>query len=76
MIRYADDPRQMFFTSRFELAAEEPLVACVEQVVRGLDLSALYSRYSEGGAAFYDPAMQFEGVVFRLLRRCTVLSAD
>jgi transposase len=57
MILYPEDPQQMFFVSRSELVAEELLVRTVGQVVDGLDLAALYDRYSEGGRAFYDPAM-------------------
>lgn len=57
MILYPEDPQQIFFVSRSELVAEEPLVRTVGEVVDGLDLAALYDRYSEGGRAFYDPAM-------------------
>jgi len=64
MIQYPDDPHQLFFTSRSELVAEEPLVACVDQVVQTLDLRELHSRYSEAGAAYYDPAMQLKVLFF------------
>lgn len=64
MIHYPDDPHQLFFTSRSELVTDEPLVACVDQVVRQLDLSELHSRYSESGAAYYDPAMQLKVLFF------------
>lgn len=57
MILRPEDPHQMYFISRSELVADEPLVAMVDQVVDGLDLEVLYDRYSEGGRSFYDPSM-------------------
>lgn len=60
MIKRPEDPQQMFFISRAELVADEPLVKTVGQAVDHLDLEALYDRYSEGGRSFYDPAMQLK----------------
>lgn len=60
MILHPDDPRQMFFSCRADWVADEPLVTVVEQVVGGLDLDVLYSRYSEAGRPFYDPEMMLK----------------
>ena len=57
MILRPDDPHQMYFVSRSELVADEPLVSMVEYAVDGLDLEVLYDRYSESGRSFYDPSM-------------------
>jgi len=48
VIKRPEDPQQMFFVSRAELVAEEPLVRIVGQVVNRLDLEVRYGRYSEG----------------------------
>ncbi len=64
MILQAEDPRQVFFVSRAELVADEPLVLMVSQVVDGLDLSVLYSRYSEAGRSFFDPAVMLKVLFF------------
>ncbi|MEW5797184.1 MAG: IS256 family transposase, partial [Candidatus Zixiibacteriota bacterium] len=58
MIYQPEDPSQIYFTSRKDLVAEEPLVLWVDEVVKRLDLRELYGRYCERGAAFYDPGMQ------------------
>jgi transposase len=59
-----EDANQLYFTCRADTVADEPLVRCVDDVVGRLDLAPLYSRYSEGGAAFYDPAMQLRVLFF------------
>lgn len=64
MIRRPDDPQQMFFTSRAEQVAHEPLVQTVAEVVKELDLRSLYARFHEGGRSFYDPAMMLSVLFF------------
>lgn len=64
MIKRPEDPQQMFFVSRAELVAEEPLVRIVGQVVNRLDLEVLYGRYSEGGRLFCDPATMLKLLFF------------
>ena len=56
MILLAENPNQMFFTSRAELVRCEDLVRTVDEVVNQLDLAALYACWREGGRGFYDPA--------------------
>jgi transposase len=64
MILTPEDPRQFEISCRSDLVAEEPLVRAVEHVVNRLDLSVLYSRYSEAGRSFFDPAMQLKVLFF------------
>ncbi len=60
MIQKPDDPNQMEFFCRADIAKEEPLLGMIDDVVNGLDLGALYARYSEAGRSFYDPSMQLK----------------
>ena len=64
MILRPEDPNQICFVSRSELVADEPLVLTVGQVVDGLDLRVLCSRYSEAGRSFFDPAMMLKLLFF------------
>jgi transposase len=64
MILRPDDPQQMEFLCRADLVRDEPLVRAIDEVVRRLDLSELYHRYSEAGRSFYDPAMQLKVLFF------------
>ncbi|MFC1476145.1 IS1182 family transposase [Candidatus Zixiibacteriota bacterium] len=64
MILRAEDPNQMFFTSRAELVRREDLVRTVDEVVNQLDLAALYACWREGGRGFYDPAMLLKLLFF------------
>jgi transposase len=64
MILKPEDPNQLEFMCRSELVSEEPLVKTVDDIVNGLDLSGLYSRYSESGRAFYDPGMMLKVLFF------------
>lgn len=64
MILRAEDPNQMFFTSRAELVRSEDLVRTVDEVVNQLDLAALYACWREGGRGFYDPAMLLKLLFF------------
>jgi len=64
MIRRPEDPRQMELCCRADVVSEEPLVKVVDEVVRGLDLSALHARYLEGGRPYFDPAMQLKVLFF------------
>ncbi|UCE67357.1 MAG: transposase, partial [Candidatus Zixiibacteriota bacterium] len=52
------------FISRDEVLGNEVLVRIVGEVVEGLDLEGLYSRYSEAGRGFYDPAMMLKVLFF------------
>jgi len=63
MILKPDSPLQMVFISRDEALGDEVMTRVVSEVVDSLDLESLYSRYSEGGRPFYDPAMML-GVLF------------
>ena len=69
MILRPEDPCQICFVCRSELVADEPLVLTVGQVVDGLDLRVLYSRYSEAGRSFFDPAMMLK-LLFFVRGRC------
>jgi transposase len=60
MILKPDSPLQMMFVSRDEVLGGEALVRVVGEVVGALDLRVLYSRYSEAGRSFYDPAMMLK----------------
>lgn len=64
MIKTPDDSNQLYFTSRAELVADEPLVQTVDEIVNRLDLSQLYVLWSEKGRAFYDPAMMLKILFF------------
>jgi transposase len=64
MILKPDSPLQMMFISRDEVLGGEALVRVVGEVVEGLDLEGLYSRYSEAGRGFYDPAMMLKVLFF------------
>lgn len=64
MIHYASDPRQMEIHCRADIVAEEPLVGLIDEIVGRLELGSLYSRHSESGRAFYDPAMQLKVLFF------------
>lgn len=45
---------------RADAVVDEPIVLVVEQVVDSLDLSDLYSRYSDQGRSFYNPSMMLK----------------
>jgi transposase len=64
MILTPEDPNQLEFSCRTELVADEPLVKTISSVVNALDLEELYSRYSESGRSFYDPAMLLKVLFF------------
>ena len=64
MILTPEDPCQLEFGCRADLVAAEPLVEAVERLVERLKLSVLYSRYSEAGRSFFDPAMQLKVLFF------------
>jgi transposase len=64
VILTAEDPRQVYFTSRSESVRDEVLVRTVDEVVGQLDLAALYACWSEQGRAFYDPAMMLKLLFF------------
>ena len=63
MILKPDSALQMIFISRDEVLGDEVMVRVVSEVVDSLNLDDLYSRYSEAGRPFYDPAMML-GVLF------------
>jgi len=64
MILTPEDPHQLEFSCRADLLLEEPLIKTIAEVVDRLDLSELYSRYSEAGRSFYDPAMMLQVLFF------------
>ena len=64
MILKPDDPRQMFFTCRADMVANDELVQTIDEVVNRLDLASLYACWSEGGRGFYDPAMMLKILFF------------
>jgi transposase len=64
MILKPDSPLQMVFISRDEALGEEVMTRVVSEVVDGLNLEGLYSRYSEAGRPFYDPAMMLRVLFF------------
>lgn len=64
MILMPEDPRQFEFSCRFDEVSEEPLVRCVDDVVRRLDLSDLYGRYSDLGRPYYDCSMMLKVLFF------------
>jgi transposase len=64
MILTPEDPRQFEFSCRFDEVSEEPLVRCVDDVVRRLDLAELYSRYSDLGRPYYDCSMMLKVLFF------------
>jgi transposase len=64
MILRPDSPMQMMFISRDEALGDEALVRVIGEVVGALDLGELYSRYSEAGRGFYDPAMMIRVLFF------------
>lgn len=64
MILKPEDPRQFEFSCRFDEVSEEPLVRCLDDVVNGLDLSELYSRYSDLGRPYYDCSMMLKVLFF------------
>jgi transposase len=64
MILKADDPHQMYFTSRWDLVSGEALLQTIDEVVNRLDLSGLYELWSEQGRGFYDPGMLLKILFF------------
>jgi transposase len=64
MILSPEDPRQLEFCCRADVLTDEPLIKVVDDIVSGLDLRELYSRYHEGGRAFFDPGMQLKVLFF------------
>lgn len=77
MIHYPSDPNQIEMACRADIVSEEPLVGLIDGVVTGLDLGSLYGRYSEGGRAFYDPAMLLKVLFFGYcdgVRSCRALT--
>ena len=64
MILKPDNSQQIFFTSRAELVSGEDLLCTIDEVVNRLDLIPLYACWSEGGRAFYDPAMMLKILFF------------
>jgi|GEM_PF-5703380 len=64
MILRAEDPHQVFFTSRWEIVQDEELVRTVDEVVNQLDLGPRYACWREGGRGFYDPGMLLKLLFF------------
>jgi transposase len=64
MILKPDSPMQLIFISRDEALGNEVMTRVVNEVVDGLNLADLYTRYSEAGRPFYDPAMMLRVLFF------------
>jgi len=64
LIKRAEDAQQVYFTTRAEQVADEPLVQTIDEVVNRLDMTPLYACWSEKGRAFYDPSMMLKVLFF------------
>jgi len=64
LIKRAGDAQQVYFTTRAEQVADEPLVQMIDEVVNRLDMTPLYACWSEKGRAFYDPSMMLKVLFF------------